>query len=99
MQNSVATYRHSSGSGHVKAPVLALSSFNKIGLSFTDPLYGVPPPCWHVDKGTGYAVLVALSRFPVDQADYWVIQLTTQSLKALFEEGEHAYTGWQDVPT
>jgi len=33
-----------------------------------------------------------------DEADYWVSQLSTQSLKALFEGGEYAYAGWMDVP-
>ncbi|EED12026.1 endonuclease/reverse transcriptase, putative [Talaromyces stipitatus ATCC 10500] len=36
---------------------------------------------------------------PAEEAEYWVSQLTTQGLKALFEGREYTYAGWQDVPT
>jgi len=91
--------------GYVKALVLIASGFTITGLSFMDPLFGIPPPSWRVDKESGYAVLIANPHelfyhdVPADEADYWVNQLTTQSLKALFEGREHAYAGWQDVPT
>ena len=35
---------------------------------------------------------------PADEAAHWVSLLKPQSLKALFEGGEHAYAGWRDVP-
>ncbi len=35
---------------------------------------------------------------PTEEGDYWVSQLTTQSLKALFEGSEYGYAGWLDVP-
>ncbi|KAK4460756.1 hypothetical protein QBC42DRAFT_271718 [Cladorrhinum samala] len=69
-----------------------------------DPFFGHPPPSWRVNKATGFAELVVPPRelfyhdLPEDEAEYWVSQLTSQSLKALFEGGEHAYAGWMDVP-
>ena len=69
-----------------------------------DPLFGHPPHAWRINNATGYADLVAPPRelfyhdLPADEADYWVSQLTTQSLRAMFEGGEYAYSGWMDVP-
>lgn len=91
--------------GHVLALVLIASGFTITGLAFMDPLFGHPPPFWRVNKGTGFAELIAdeLELFyhdlPQEEGEYWVGQLTTQSLKALFEGGEHSYAGWKDVPT
>jgi pimeloyl-ACP methyl ester carboxylesterase len=90
--------------GHVIGIILIASGFTLTGLSFMDPLFGIPPPAWRVNKDTGYADLVTSARelfyhdLPAADAEYWVEQLTTQSLKALFEGGEHAYAGWKDVP-
>lgn len=70
-----------------------------------DPFLGHPPPAWRVNRETGYAELVASPReffyhdVPDEEAEYWVSQLTSQSLKALFEGGEHTYAGWKDVPS
>lgn len=69
-----------------------------------DPFFGRPPPSWRVNNATGYADLVTSPRelfyhdLLEDEADYWVSQLTPQSLKALFEGGEFSYAGWMDVP-
>ncbi|KAK5101861.1 hypothetical protein LTS08_004320 [Lithohypha guttulata] len=95
----------SSKPGYVVALILIASGFTITGLAFMDPLFGTPPPSWRVDKETGFAEIVDDPRelfyhdVPDEEAEYWVSQLTTQSLKALFEGGEHAYAGWQDVPT
>lgn len=90
--------------GYVIGLILIASGFTLTGLSFMDPLFGRPPPSWRINDVTGYAELITPPRqlfyhdLPVDEADYWVSQLTTQSLKALFEGGEYAYSGWMDVP-
>jgi pimeloyl-ACP methyl ester carboxylesterase len=90
--------------GYVIGLILIASGFTLTGLAFMDPFFGRPPPSWRVNNATGYAELVTPPRelfyhdLPADEADYWVSQLTTQSLKALFEGGEYAYTGWMDVP-
>ncbi|GKT63414.1 hypothetical protein ColTof4_05003 [Colletotrichum tofieldiae] len=90
--------------GHVIGLILIASGFTLTGLAFMDPLFGRPPPAWCVNNTTGYAELVADPRelfyhdLLLEEAEFWTSQLTTQSLKALFEGGEHAYAGWQDVP-
>ncbi|GAB1315954.1 Methylesterase 7 [Madurella fahalii] len=90
--------------GHVIGLVLIASGFTLTGVSFMDPFFGRPPPSWRINNATGYADLVTPPRelfyhdLPVDEADYWASQLTSQSLKALFEGGEFAYAGWMDVP-
>jgi hypothetical protein len=69
-----------------------------------DPFFGRPPPSWRVNSATGYAeIVVNPSEFfyhdlPLEEAEFWTSQLTTQSLKALFEGGEYSYAGWKDVP-
>lgn len=90
--------------GHVIGLILIASGFTMTGVAFMDPVFGHPPPAWRINSTTGYAELVTPPRelfyhdLPVDEADYWVSQLTNQSLKALFEGGEFAYAGWRDVP-
>lgn len=90
--------------GRVIGLILIASGFTLTGLSFMDPLFGHPPPSWRVNKTTGYAELVVSPRelfyhdLPADEADYWVSQLTPQSLRSLFEGGEFSYAGWMDVP-
>ena len=105
-QSSVPDAQSSpSKQGYVVALVLIASGFAMTGWSFMDPFFGRPPPAWRVDKETGYATLVADPQqlfyhdVPDDEAKYWVSELTTQSLKALFEGGEYVYSGWWDVPT
>ncbi|KAL2835786.1 alpha/beta-hydrolase [Aspergillus pseudoustus] len=93
-----------SNQGHIIGLILIASGFTLTGLSFMDPFFGRPPPAWRVNKETGYAELVTPPRelfyhdVPDEEAEYWISQLTTQSLKALFEGGEHTYAGWRDVP-
>ncbi|KAJ5361660.1 alpha/beta-hydrolase [Penicillium brevicompactum] len=90
---------------HVIGLILIASGFTLTGLTFMDPFLGHPPPAWRVNRETGYAELVASPRelfyhdVPDEEAEYWVSQLTSQSLKALFEGGEHTYAGWKDVPS
>lgn len=104
-QPQAAAARNStSTTGHVIGLILIASGFTLTGLSFMDPFFGHPPPTWRVNNETGYADIVASPRdlfyhdLPAEQAEYWVSQLTTQSLKALFEGGEFTYAGWMDVP-
>lgn len=93
-----------SSKGHVIGLILIASGFTLTGLAFMDPFFGHPPPSWRVNKTTGYAELVTPPRelfyhdLPDDEAEYWISQLTPQSLKALFEGGEYSYAGWMDVP-
>ncbi|KAJ6151090.1 alpha/beta-hydrolase [Penicillium chermesinum] len=74
------------------------------GCPFMDPFFGHPPPSWRVNKETGYADLVTPPKelfyhdVPDDEVEHWISELTTQSLKALFEGGEHTYEGWKEVP-
>jgi pimeloyl-ACP methyl ester carboxylesterase len=90
--------------GRVIGLILIASGFTLTGLSFMDPLFGIPPPTWRVNKATGFADIVTSPAqlfyhdLPADEAEEWVAQLTPQSLKALFEGGEHSYAGWLDVP-
>lgn len=90
--------------GHVIGLVLIASGFTLTGLSFMDPFFGIPPPAWRVNKATGFADIAASPRqlfyhdLPEDEAEVWVSQLMPQSLKSLFEGGEHAYAGWIHVP-
>lgn len=97
-QNQIST------TGYVIGLILIASGFTLSGLAFMDPFFGHPPPSWRVNNETGYAELVTSPRelfyhdLPADEAEFWVSQLTTQSLKALFEGGEYTYAGWRDVP-
>jgi pimeloyl-ACP methyl ester carboxylesterase len=90
--------------GHVIGLILIASGFTLTGFSFMDPFLGYPPPSWRVNNSTGFADLVTPAwelfyhDLPAEEADYWVSQLTPQSLKALFEGGEYSYSGWMDVP-
>ncbi|GFF58339.1 hypothetical protein IFM51744_09521 [Aspergillus udagawae] len=94
-----------SQSGYVIGLILIASGYTLTGLSFMDPFFGHPPPSWRVNNETGYAELVVspgeffYHDLPEEEAKYWVSQLTSQSLKALFEGGEYTYAGWKDVPS
>lgn len=100
----VATSTPNDSNGHVIGLVLIASGFTFTGFSFMDLFLGRPPPSWRVNAKTGYAEIVMDPRkmfyhdLPKEEADFWVSQLGTQSLKSLFEGGEHAYAGWRDVP-
>lgn len=92
-------------SGYVIGLILIASGFNLTGMAFMDPFFGHPPPGWRVNNETKFAEIVTPPRelfyhdLPEGEANYWVSQLENQSLKSLFEGGEHAYAGWQDVPS
>ncbi|KAK8007064.1 hypothetical protein PG989_001054 [Apiospora arundinis] len=79
--------------GYVVGHILIASGFTITGLAFMDLFLGRPPPFWRINKETGYAELTADTRdlfyhdLPKDEGEYWVSQLTTQSLKSLFEGG------------
>ena len=91
--------------GHVIGLILIASGYTLTGLAFMDPFFGHPPPQWRVNKETGFADIVIDPKeffyhdLPLEEAEYWTSELTTQSLKALFEGGEYAYAGWRDVPS
>ncbi|KAJ4252450.1 hypothetical protein NW762_011051 [Fusarium torreyae] len=90
--------------GRVVGLILIATELTLTGVAFMDPFFGHPPPSWRVNKETGFADLVVRPQdlfyndLPPVEADYHSSMLTTQSLKALFEGGEHAYSGWLDVP-
>ncbi|ORX98447.1 Alpha/Beta hydrolase protein [Clohesyomyces aquaticus] len=92
--------------GHVLGLILISSGFGITGQSFIGGLGGVPPPTWSAAP-TGYAELTNIipsaelfyHDLPADEAEYWVSQLTKQSLKALMEGGEDSYSGWKDCKT
>ncbi|PVI04332.1 alpha/beta-hydrolase [Periconia macrospinosa] len=88
---------------HVTGLILIASGFTLTGLSFMDPLFHRPPPTWHANRNSGFAELVVppsslfYHDIPNSEAQYHSSQLRPQSLKALFEGGEYAYSGWRDV--
>ncbi|KAF4969347.1 hypothetical protein FSARC_3422 [Fusarium sarcochroum] len=92
------------GKGFVVGLILIATGFTLTGIAFMDPFFGHPPPSWRINKETGFADLVVRPQelfyhdLPPAEADEQASMLTTQSLKALFEGGEHAYSGWLDVP-
>lgn len=97
--------RAQTSKGYVIGIILIASGYTLTELAFMDPFFGHPPPTWRVNDDTGYAEFVTPPRelfyhdLPEKEAEYWVSQLTTQSLKALFEGAEYTYAGWQDVPS
>lgn len=101
---STSDQSQSPAKGYVIGLILIASGFTFTGLAFMDPFFGHPPPSWRVNKETGYAELVSPPRelfyhdVPAEDAEYAVSQLTPQSLKSLFEGGEHSYAGWLHVP-
>lgn len=103
-QDASSSQTEASTKGHVIGLILIASGFTLTGLAFMDPFFGHPPPSWRVNNDTGYAELVTPPRelfyhdLSEEESEYWVSQLTTQSLKALFEGGEFTYSGWKDVP-
>lgn len=70
-----------------------------------DPFFGHAPPQWKPNWTTGFADIV----LPPSQCFYHDVDpselpqliqdLAPQSLKTMYEGGEHAYSGWRDVPT
>ena len=102
--NGTAGQNQPSTTGSVIGLILIASGCTLTGMTFMDPFFGHPPPSWRVNNETGYAELVVSPRelfyhdLPQEEGEYWVSQLTNQSLKALFEGGEYSYAGWLDVP-
>ena len=90
--------------GHVIGIVMLASGFTLTGVSFLDGMGGKPPPSWEADAQSGFAIITAEPRelfyhdLPTEEGNYWVSKLEKQSLNALKEGGEHAYSGWKDVP-
>lgn len=105
LRNSTQKKQQPPTTGYVIGLILIASGFTLTGLAFMDPFFGHPPPFWRANTATGYAELVTSARelfyhdLPAEEAETWVSQLTTQSLKALFEGGEYAYAGWRNVPS
>lgn len=92
-------------SGRVLGVALIASGFPMTGVGFLEATGGVPPPFIGLDHEAGFANLLADPKelfyhdLDATEADHWIQQLTKQSLKSLAEGGEHAYSGWKDVPT
>lgn len=104
---SLPTRRNpSSESVYGKVIGLALmgTGFTQAGLSFIDGLGGKPPPFWRANTQSGFAELIGDTTalfyhdLPAKEGELWAKRLLPQSLKSLFEGGEHVYTGWKDVP-
>jgi len=91
-------------SGHVKGLALISTGFAQTGSTFMEGAGGKPPPFWVADWESGFAVLVADIRqlfyhdLPEEEGNAWVAKIEKQSLKSLYEGGEHVYSGWKDVP-
>lgn len=106
VKNLPTRQKPSSNSYHGKVIGLALigTGFTKDGVSFIQGLGGKPPPFWRANTESGFAELVgdATALFyhdlTAEEGKAWTEKLLPQSLKSLFEGGEHAYTGWRDVP-
>lgn len=92
------------GAGKVLGLALIATGFNRAELSMIDGLGGKAPSHWRADTETGLVVLVAdpvelfYHDMPTEEGRAWAARLQKQSTKSLFEGGEHAYPGWQDVP-
>lgn len=93
--------------GKVIGLALMATGFNATNMSFIDGIGGQPPPIWRADEESGFVVFTEgtdpaelfYHDLSTDEKQYWVSKLTKQSLKSLFEGGEHSYSGWQDVPS
>ncbi|PNY29236.1 Uncharacterized protein TCAP_00849 [Tolypocladium capitatum] len=91
-------------SGHVVGMAMVATGFTVTGVSFIDGLGGKPPPTWAADEEAGCAAIVVDARdmfyhdLPAQEGTQWVGNLRKQALKPLMEGGEHAYSGWKDVP-
>ncbi|KAK3299553.1 Alpha/beta hydrolase family-domain-containing protein [Chaetomium fimeti] len=89
--------------GHVTGLILIASGFTLTGLTFMAPFLNRPPPTWRANTHTGFADLTVppstlfYHDLPATEAAHWASQLRPQSLRSLFEGGEHAYAGWRDL--
>lgn len=101
--------RQSQGRADAAANVIGLvmmaTGFTATGVAFLEAMGGTPPPSWKLNHETGFADIVAEPRdmlyhdLPEEEGKAWVANLTKQSQLALTDGGEHAYAGWQEVPT
>jgi pimeloyl-ACP methyl ester carboxylesterase len=98
------TTKQNESDGLVIGFVMLASGFAQTGAAFMEGLGGMPPPFWTADAESGFATLVGDPRpvfyhdLPIEEGEMWVKRLEKQSLKALYEGGEHIYAGWKDVP-
>ncbi len=92
--------------GYVIGFALIATGFASTGLSFLAGIGGTPPPFWRLGE-TGFADFTISPSgirelfyhdLPQEEGEYWLSQLTKQSLKPLCEGGELVYSGWKDVP-
>ncbi|XWW96094.1 hypothetical protein V2A60_004064 [Cordyceps javanica] len=101
--------RKSEGRADCAANVIGLvmiaTGFTVTGVAFLEAMGGTPPPSWKLNHETGFAEIVAEPRdmlyhdLPEAEGREWVAKLTKQAQLPLTGDGEHAYAGWQDVPT
>jgi pimeloyl-ACP methyl ester carboxylesterase len=101
---TVGSPEPTSTGGKVIGFVLMASGFTMTGMCFLDPTGGVPPPQWKANKETGFAELLVdpvdmfFHDLPAEEGKMWASKLGKQSLKALAEGGEHAYSSWTEAP-
>ncbi|GMK59032.1 hypothetical protein CspeluHIS016_0700470 [Cutaneotrichosporon spelunceum] len=94
----------SASGGKVIGFVLLASGFTITGMAFLDPTGGVPPPQWRANTESGFAELLVdpvdmfFHDLPPEEGKMWASRLGKQSLRALAEGGEHAYSSWKEVP-
>jgi pimeloyl-ACP methyl ester carboxylesterase len=88
--------------GHVIGLITMASTFAQAGMAFLDASGGKPPPSWRVVDGFAEIQVSARELFyhdlPVAEGDGWVSRIRKQSIKALTDDREIVYPGWQDVP-
>lgn len=94
--------------GKVIGLALMATGFSKANMSFIDGFGGKPPPVWRADDESGFVVFTEgtdpaelfYHDLPTEEEkQHWVSKLTKQSIKSLYEGGEHSYEGWHDVPS
>jgi hypothetical protein len=91
--------------GHVIGIALIASGYTLTGVSFMEGAGGKPPPSWKLDAENEFAIFTVDTRdlfyhdLSLEDGTYWVGKLRKQALKPMFSGGEHAYSGWKDVPT
>ena len=91
-------------SGHAIGIAMVASGFNTTGLDLIDSFGGAPPPQWSVNEKSGFVSIAVDARemfyqdLPAAEGAQWVDKLREQAWKPVVEGGEHAYSGWMDVP-
>jgi pimeloyl-ACP methyl ester carboxylesterase len=93
----------STSEGYIIGLIVIASVYAQAGMTFLDGTGGKPPPSWRFDPD-GFAEIQAPARelfyhdLPIEEGDEWVAKIRKQSSKALTEDREFVYPGWQDVP-